>query len=366
MSDKSILLIDELYRYCFDKREPNVELRTSLQAARRFVLDDGMTEFLIDLVWQNMFGRVLRQSRHGQPIKPAAVGKRTFRMLDNMRYFSRLPHRITWFEFSAEAFTGRQLDIAVENKIGANTFVDAEGNRIDKKSHDEILESCKGVRFGWLMRQIGQSETSFDCTSFTGGHGPHPTVACCSTMWDTETNVLPLRLEQPLAERGYDSGSELATGMRGYKRDNVGFRICGARDHGVSLIEYRSDIQASMRDQFGRLRYVWVLLSTLNKIPLTGERVIKPSRGFLARGTYRKFLEHTMITLTVPQKQRAVFARKVLGEIARRRAHQVRGHWRDDWHQPKGNKALWIAEHQRGDASLGFVTHDYEVRHEQT
>jgi hypothetical protein len=47
----------------------------------------------------------------------------------------------------------------------------------------------------------------------------------------------------------------------------------------------------------------------------------------------------------------------------RRRAHQVRGHWRDDWRLPKGNKTLWIAEHQRGDASLGLVIHDYEITH---
>lgn len=25
---------------------------------------------------------------------------------------------------------------------------------------------------------------------------------------------------------------------------------------------------------------------------------------------------------------------------------------------------IWIREHQRGDASLGFVTHDYSVKHE--
>jgi hypothetical protein len=37
--------------------------------------------------------------------------------------------------------------------------------------------------------------------------------------------------------------------------------------------------------------------------------------------------------------------------------------WRDDWKLPKGNKALWIGEHQRCDASLGWVGHDYWVEH---
>ena len=64
--------------------------------------------------------------------------------------------------------------------------------------------------------------------------------------------------------------------------------------------------------------------------------------------------------------------------LIRRRAHQVRGFWRSDWRHPlsplcahafddtmicrhcRGRK-IWIAEHQRGDASIGFVTHDYSV-----
>jgi hypothetical protein len=64
----------------------------------------------------------------------------------------------------------------------------------------------------------------------------------------------------------------------------------------------------------------------------------------------------------------------------RRRAHMVRGHWRIDWRHPpkplcahewstegvcercRGHR-LWVHEHQRGDASLGFVTTDYAVVH---
>jgi len=67
-----------------------------------------------------------------------------------------------------------------------------------------------------------------------------------------------------------------------------------------------------------------------------------------------------------------------MSAVLRRRAHQVRGHWRRDWRKPLlagcehvwneeifctlcGGHKLWIDEHQRGDASLGFVMHDYEV-----
>jgi hypothetical protein len=64
---------------------------------------------------------------------------------------------------------------------------------------------------------------------------------------------------------------------------------------------------------------------------------------------------------TEAMMQRAM--RDELGEgvVARRRAHQVRGHWRRDWRHE--GQRIWIKEHQRGDASLGFVTHDYHVEH---
>ena len=115
-------------------------------------------------------------------------------------------------------------------------------------------------------------------------------------------------------------------------------------------------------------------------LPVTFERV-EPSKGYMARGGgYKKFLQHTVLHLTVPETR----WRKLVGKTAailRRRAHQVRGHWRKDWRSPlaslcehdfddhmkcrrcSGHK-IWIAEHQRGDASVGFVTHDYEVHHE--
>ena len=108
---------------------------------------------------------------------------------------------------------------------------------------------------------------------------------------------------------------------------------------------------------------MWTFFSTINKIPLAGPREVRTSHGFIGQGRYRTFLKHQVITLTVPQKNTVKYARQILGDLIRRRAHQVRGHWRDDYRLKKGNKSLWIAEHQRGDASLGFVTHDYNVEH---
>ena len=125
------------------------------------------------------------------------------------------------------------------------------------------------------------------------------------------------------------------------------------------------------------LATLWGLLATLNDLPVTIENVI-PSRGYVARGSYKKFLEHSTVSLTVPEtKWRTLAARTAA--LTRRRAHQVRGFWRADWRRPLsascehefddamvcrrcGGHKIWIHEHQRGNASLGFVVHDYEVR----
>lgn len=47
-------------------------------------------------------------------------------------------------------------------------------------------------------------------------------------------------------------------------------------------------------------------------------------------------------------------------EARKRKRHQVRGHWRT--HGRFEGKAKWVESYERGDASLGWVLHDYEVR----
>jgi hypothetical protein len=135
----------------------------------------------------------------------------------------------------------------------------------------------------------------------------------------------------------------------------------------------------------GEIRFIWALLSTINDIPI-GFRKVIPQRGFFsAAGSYKKFTTHEVISINLP-KGRAprVLARKVV-EMSRRRAHHVREHWRRDYRHPlnplcqhvyaaqaNGNvhctvcmgRKLLIEEHQRGDASLGFVLHDYAVTHD--
>jgi hypothetical protein len=126
---------------------------------------------------------------------------------------------------------------------------------------------------------------------------------------------------------------------------------------------------------------MWALLSTINDLPVRVTEV-RPAKGFMAKGGFKKYLSYRTITLTIPAKDQKRVARQALA-LAHKRAHEVRGHWRKDWRHPlsvlcdhefdadekhmtcrhcKGRKS-WITAHQRGDASLGFAHHDYQVKH---
>lgn len=365
--NKSELLIDRLYRETFQKRTRNPQLRAHLMDARRFVLDDAMTAFMVDLTFQSFHARALRK-HHAQP-----KYERLFKLLDDIRHFSRLPHRVTWVEYSHQAYMRRELEIMDEYdldlRLQPQAFTDdIEVENVDLK-RDEWIAKSKDQRIGWLFTSHSKIETCFTCTIFNCVSADSPVSMCnAGFCWDTEDNPLPYpssHFIQPLGSRGYNTSSELATHIRGYIRPNVAFRIMSGYRKSEEE-EFKRETQAHMEGIGGLIRYKWIFLSTINKIPLAGPREVKPSHGFVARGRYQKFLSHQVITLTVPQKNTVMYARKILGDLIRRRAHQVRGHWRDDYRLPKGNKSMWIAEHQRGDASLGFVTHDYSVEHKVT
>jgi hypothetical protein len=137
-----------------------------------------------------------------------------------------------------------------------------------------------------------------------------------------------------------------------------------------------------IKEWVGVARRMWAFLATINDLPVLLTDKVQ-AKGFVARGQYRRFLSHKTITINVPQKLYRKTIRTALA-LAHRRAHSVRGHWRIDWRHPlsklcdhewsadskhmdcllcKGRKS-WIHEHERGDASRGFVTHDYLVKHE--
>jgi hypothetical protein len=355
MKKESELLIDWIYRGTF-KRPRNPDLRQVITQARRCVLSDEMAAFMYTMMVEILAGN-----------RPAGCHwqKRCVARLDDCRWFSRLPHRVTWVEYSLGAMYEREL--SDRRKSG--------DHRVDGEQHKLQLTKSAGTRIGWLLQQHDHIDTAFRAQYFLGVPNLAASHYRSELLWCTDDTPLPwstIALQELAEQKGWlypeddtthlISSSEFVTGVRGYNRSNVGFRW---RDGQSSPTPRQLSLEGEMSGLHGRARMMWCFLSMFNKVPIIGEHRIVPSHGFVAQGRYHRFLEHKIITVNVPEK---AGIRKVAREaisIIRRRAHQVRGHWRDDWRMPKGNKALWIAEHQRGDASIGFVTHDYSVEHKQ-
>lgn len=139
-----------------------------------------------------------------------------------------------------------------------------------------------------------------------------------------------------------------------------------------------------VNERSGVLKYLICLLGALNEAPTTTKRIMG-RKGAMNIGMHSvKFLEHHRISLSLPKHIQVVkYAEKLMTNSAHRKRHQVRGHWRVvdkgvPLPYPCKHEATmvenglgictsctrmirWIEHHERGDASLGWVNHDYVV-----
>jgi hypothetical protein len=120
----------------------------------------------------------------------------------------------------------------------------------------------------------------------------------------------------------------------------------------------------------GILRYAVAVLSLLNG-PATLHEPPQGSKGqrTLIHGRSHRLCTPTIIRIEVPKRVRdkSGYVLKAAREGAKKRLHEVRGHWRhvdhcpatahapdSGWEKgPDGRWRRWIAEHERGDETLG-------------
>lgn len=144
-------------------------------------------------------------------------------------------------------------------------------------------------------------------------------------------------------------------------------------------------VQLCVEEDAGILRFITTVLGLLNEAPNIREP--KQARaGYRTMGMNKlQYLGHSMIHLKLPKTKPMRFISRLLdhasNERRRNRAHVARGHWRQVEYGTKfrcdHNPTLvengmgictkceriirWIPAHQRGDASLGWVTHEYTL-----
>jgi hypothetical protein len=354
-------LHDRLYRASFQPAtvpgwRENGAMRRALESAHRFVVDEPMARFMAELANESFLIQrpIIKQ------------------IADSLRVQARVPHEAIWLEYPLRAYQERSCELR-------GTMATNE-------------PWAQPEREGWLIHQHPKIDTACIMHLFTSHEhvqedGFNTWTFPFAFAWCCDDSPLPWRKvlhRHPQAEK-YAEPSSYLVGISGYERDNV----CAVRSPLINDPNPSDDVQLRylLTEWSGIVRRVWALLATIDNLPIT-KGDVRQSRGFLARGRIRKYLSHRTITLNVPaKKDTRVLARRMIA-AAHRKRHRVRGHWRDDWRNPPSkncNPHLWeavddeanhircalchgrqtyIAKHERGDAALGWVDHDYRVTHD--
>lgn len=362
MAKEFTTLFDKVMSSCFTPGEQpgaffsSNELKQKLFQARRFVLDDDMSAFLGDL--------------SSVAFKRANNKESQKHIIEAMRTGARLPHKLTWIEYNLRKC---HEYIRHHNQYMIASSINGKVSKLEEIPSSE----------GWLLEQHHKIETAFRATLFIyddryDSTGFNMWSFPWAYVWTTDDSPMPWgKTVIPVTDPEQVNLSALITGLIGYQSVHVSVQ-CTEVLVTTDKKTWESTLNL-LKEWAGVIRRIWALLSTINDLPILVKDV-KPSRGYMAGRNYRRFLDHKVISLTVPQTEYRKLAKSVVAQ-ARRRAHQVRGHWRNDFRHPlnklcehqfvtteahlecsicKGRK-VWIVEHQRGDASLGFVTHDYQI-----
>lgn len=338
-------------------------LRSAIMHAKRIVFDVPMSRFLADL------SNAPFDTNHDRRIE----------ILESLRHGARLPSPVTWIELMGQDFRDRLVEIG-----GTEGVSDPFGNKLVKEDTPH--------RWGFLLEQHPIIETAVrvqEWLEFPSIYQrPGFILGVMPYSWVYQTADIPM----PWEDIDFKSGM-FAHGITNWISPYFGVIYDDEetkKKYAVNIINPSKDDNFTTHkmvvEATGVIRYLMSFLATFNDIPVNREEVQPLKGGYVARGRYRKLLPHTVIKLNLPERtEHRRFARRLIA-AARKRAHSVRGHWRvlrgdlesrcapamHYWEQGSraicatcGARRVWVTEHQRGDASLGTVTHEYSVTHNQ-
>jgi hypothetical protein len=157
------------------------------------------------------------------------------------------------------------------------------------------------------------------------------------------------------------------------------------KDRLVKLVEA---ITIELREFAGFMRWAVTVLAMLNEVPVR-TKLNQPPGQYTTRFSNKKYLDYHTVTLSLPKTKPLSYLERRLGVHRKHRRHEVRSHWRTylpddrpycrreehDWEydHPNGYRlcgrcmaaSSFIPEHERGDASLGWVRKDYVIKKQQ-
>lgn len=194
-----------------------------------------------------------------------------------------------------------------------------------------------------------------------------------------------------------------ATRNRLRTRNRISVWQPGRTGHWADHENFMELVKRSIQGSVGELRNVIAIMLMLNRPSISRYTNAPPGKGF-SKGKLINYMAHTKVTIDLDAVPTMRLLGTPEGEGVPRRRHEVRGHycqnreardylriagcihsWRpchhdwEPWLNPPvgtpgmpgvprnwqcetcGGKRWWKNEHERGDAGVGYTTHDYEV-----
>lgn len=183
----------------------------------------------------------------------------------------------------------------------------------------------------------------------------------------------------------YDPMRQLTVAPQLQNSINVGWEPLSYQiwKQNLATSDIRNQYVTTAVESRGDVRLLVTLLALINEVPTIETPYEKKGSFTGSGGAIRRYLTNKTVTINIPSRKplrqiRSLFSKKIKSRKAR---HEVRGHWRtivhkhDHWRKetlPDGTidrifiskgqvERVWINSHERGDAGVGYVKHDYQV-----
>ena len=360
-------------------RDQFASLRNHLRQARPFLVDNRALEIAYDLSLEG----------------PAKVARRLM--------LARLPFPKVWFE----------IDFRHKVKLG------------EKHGASLAITDTTPHRVGWLLQEApGDPHLWYTTTFIDNGDGEGSQMAPTSYMVDTLNRTPPSTIGPSIAlPTSFFKGTvqvadgELTDEAVGFVRhlgwgytskeanDNSSLNESDMRQIGVPLeldgsinvaltpltraVEsyttpntFKEMVLESLTESRGDVRLLVALLSLINEVPIVKSES-RPQGTVRMGGRLKPYLQNATVTISLPTKRYKTAIRRMLKNavVSAKARHEVRGHWRNILHKtdhkrkikhPDGSietieikagevEKVWVNSHERGDARLGYIKHNYSV-----
>lgn len=264
--------------------------------------------------------------------------------LDEARELARAPYPTMWVEIDNIARLERM------RALGLGLTARAKG-----------LEDGGAVSaIGWLIERHPQQLSAHRATYFT-----HANFGCfmapCAFTWDCEGRECPWPAGGQVRLRHMPE-ADFLLGMNGAKCGSV-----WATGGWCSPMRAGDVGYALLKEFAGELRHIFGFLTTIGHVPTEEREIIRVDGDVsqpppVVKGKPVFALVHHDIIIKLPKHRDIAKIVTRVCEGMRKRRHEVRGHWRHFYNADGSiRRRVWIKEHERGDALLGRVHHDYRV-----